>query len=122
MERNRFKRLFSHASHRLGVEFGAVLIPVVDATYKGMPEEQVSHGISITRIAQQVGGAFGTAVLAANLQSQLIHGPMLDVASRANAFNYTFWWTIGFTACAIIPGVFLPGNRRKSWSFFEEKD
>ncbi|GIN71671.1 hypothetical protein J14TS2_21460 [Bacillus sp. J14TS2] len=68
-----------------------MLIPVVDAAYKGMPEEQVSHGISITRIAQQVGGAFGTAVLAANLQSQLIHGPILDVASRANAFNYTFW-------------------------------
>ncbi|MFD1414744.1 MULTISPECIES: hypothetical protein [Bacillaceae] len=50
MERNRFKRLFSHASHRLGVEFGAVLIPVVDATYKDMPEKQVSHGISITRL------------------------------------------------------------------------
>ena len=50
MERNRFKRLFSHVSHRLGVEFGAVLIPVVDATYKDMPEKQVSHGISITRL------------------------------------------------------------------------
>ena len=30
---------------------------------------------------------------------------------RATAFDNAFWWSIGLTALAIIPALFLPGTR-----------
>ncbi len=43
---------------------------------------------------QQVGGSFGTAVLA--------------VILVGHSLRATFWWTVAFTALAVLPAVMLP--------------
>ncbi len=45
---------------------------------------------------QQVGGSFGTAVLA--------------VILAGRSFQMTFWWSVAFTALAVLPAVMLPGR------------
>jgi hypothetical protein len=45
---------------------------------------------------QQVGGSFGTAVLA--------------VILAGRSFQVTFWWSVAFTALAVLPAVMLPGR------------
>jgi len=47
-----------------------------------------------TRITQQVGASFGTAIVAVALQSQLAHG-------ATSAFQGAFWWAAGITVAAI---------------------
>jgi len=49
---------------------------------------------------QQVGGSFGTAVLA--------------VILVGHSFADTFWWSVGFTGLAVLPALMLPGRRRAS--------
>jgi hypothetical protein len=42
----------------------------------------------------QVGGSFGTAVLA--------------VILAGHSFQATFWWSVAFTALAVLPAAMLP--------------
>jgi len=58
-----------------GAGLGAVTIPVMAAAYLGLAPSQVPHSSTVTRISQQIGGAFGTAILAMILTTQLhAHG------------------------------------------------
>ncbi len=91
-----------------GAGLGAVTIPVMAAAYLGLRPEQVPHATSVTRIAQQLGGAFGTAILAMILATQLRTHQSAGLAGQATAFANTFWWSLGFTAIAVIPALALP--------------
>jgi len=91
-----------------GAGLGAVTIPVMAAAYLGLRPGQVPHATSVTRIAQQLGGAFGTAILAMILSTQLHTHQAAGLAGQATAFANTFWWSLGFTAIAIIPALALP--------------
>jgi EmrB/QacA subfamily drug resistance transporter len=91
-----------------GAGLGGVMLAVMTAAYVGLEREQVPHASSATRIAQQVGGSFGAAVLAVILQQQTTGG-----ASTATAFAHSFWWAAGFTVIALVPAMFLPGGVRK---------
>jgi predicted cobalt transporter CbtA len=57
-----------------------------------------------TRIAQQAGASFGTAVVAVVLQSLFAHG-------AAGAFQGAFWWAAGITVAALIPALALPARQ-----------
>ncbi len=94
-----------------GAGLGAVTIPVMAAAYLGLRPEQIPHATSVTRIAQQLGGAFGTAILAMILATQLHTHQAAGLAGQAIAFAGTFWWSLGFTAIAIIPALALPYQR-----------
>jgi EmrB/QacA subfamily drug resistance transporter len=91
-----------------GAGLSAANIAVMAAAYTGLPADQVPHASSATRILQQVGGAFGTAVTAVILQQQLSGAH----PSAATAFQTTFWWSVGFTAIAVVPALFLPRQER----------
>ncbi len=91
-----------------GAGLGAVTIPVMAAAYLGLRPDQVPHATSVTRIAQQLGGAFGTAILAMILATQLHAHQVAGLAGQATAFASTFWWSLGFTAIAIVPALALP--------------
>jgi len=95
-----------------GAGLGAVTIPVMAAAYLGLQPGQVPHATSITRIAQQLGGAFGTAILAMILATQLHTHQAAGLAGQATAFANTFWWSLGFTAIAIIPALALPHQHK----------
>jgi hypothetical protein len=56
----------------------------------------------------QLGGAFGAAVFALILQTQIAAHAAGGLVGLATAFDHAFWWSLGLTALAIIPAIFLP--------------
>ncbi len=66
---------------------------------------------STTRIIQQVGGSFGSAILAFILASVLTSHHAVTAAARASAFDTAFWWAIALTALALVPAILLPAGK-----------
>jgi EmrB/QacA subfamily drug resistance transporter len=91
-----------------GAGLGALFVPATTAAYRGMRREAIPRATSAVRIFQQVGGSFGTAVLAVILQHQAGGS---QAAGLATAFGHTFWWAVAFTALAFVPALLLPGGR-----------
>jgi len=92
-----------------GTGLGVVIMAVMLGSYTDLGPAQIPHASSATRIMQQLGGSFGTAVLAVILQRQLAShsGP----AGASAAFQHTFWWALGFTLISIVPALLIPGRR-----------
>jgi EmrB/QacA subfamily drug resistance transporter len=91
-----------------GFGLGAVTMPLMVAAYVGLDKEQIPHSSVLTRTAQQIGGSFGTAVLAVILEGAIAahHGALAD------AFHVAFWWSAGFSAVAVLLSLWLPGAQR----------
>ena len=87
-----------------GFGLGAVLIPPMSVAYQDVSPAGIPHATMTTRISQQVGASFGTAIVAVALQSLLADG-------AASAFQGGFWWTIGISVAALIPALALPATR-----------
>jgi len=83
-----------------GFGLSVVTIPVMAVAFVGLERSQVPHASILTRIAQQLGGSFGTAVLAV-------------ILAGTHSFGQTFWWAVGFTAVAVPLALLLPGRRRE---------
>jgi EmrB/QacA subfamily drug resistance transporter len=88
-----------------GFGLGAVTMPLMVAAYAGLDKEQIPHSSVLTRTAQQIGGSFGTAVLAVILQAAIA----AHHAALADAFHVAFWWSAGFSAAAVLLSLWLPG-------------
>ncbi len=93
-----------------GFGLGAVTMPVMVAGYIGLDKSQIPHSSVLTRTAQQLGGSFGTAVLAVILESALITHPGAPI----DAFHIAFWWSVGFCALAVALSLWLPGAQRRA--------
>jgi EmrB/QacA subfamily drug resistance transporter len=91
-----------------GFGLGAVTMPVMVASYVGLDKSQIPHSSVLTRTAQQIGGSFGTAVLAVVLEEAIAAHP----ATLADAFHVAFWWSAGFSAVAVLLSLWLPGAQR----------
>jgi EmrB/QacA subfamily drug resistance transporter len=91
-----------------GIGLGAVTIPIMAVAYLGLDKAQIPHASVLTRTAQQIGGSFGTAILAVILESSVAdhHGDL------SAAFNVAFWWSVGFSAFATLLALWLPGRPR----------
>jgi EmrB/QacA subfamily drug resistance transporter len=91
-----------------GLGLGAVTIPVTAAAFLGLDKQQIPHASVLTRTVQQVGGSFGTAVLAVILSTAISahHG------SLATGFHVAFWWATGFSVVAVLLALWLPGSPR----------
>jgi len=87
-----------------GIGLGAVMIPIMAVGFVGLERPQMPHASTITRLSQQLGGAFGTAVLAVVLAGAAAGG------EPAGAFQQAFWWAIGITALAAVLSLLLPGR------------
>jgi EmrB/QacA subfamily drug resistance transporter len=88
-----------------GFGIGTVLVPPMSVAYQDVPPAGIPHATMNTRIAQQVGASFGTAVVAVALQSLLAHG-------ATAAFQGAFWWATGITVAALLPALALPRARQ----------
>jgi EmrB/QacA subfamily drug resistance transporter len=95
-----------------GAGLGGLLIPVMASAYTGLRKDQVPHASIATRILQTIGGAFGSAILATVVEQQLSGQAPTGVQSFASAYNVSFWWSIGFTAIAIIPALLLTVRKK----------
>jgi EmrB/QacA subfamily drug resistance transporter len=91
-----------------GFGLGAVTIPVMAVGFLGLDQDQIAHASVVTRTVQQVGGSFGTAVLAVILTATLA----TRSGAPAGAFDIAFWWAIGFAAVAVLLSLWLPGSPR----------
>jgi drug resistance transporter, EmrB/QacA subfamily len=88
-----------------GIGLGGVTVPVMAVAYLGLDREQVAHASALTRIAQQIGGAFGTAVLAV-----ILHLAVTGSDDLATAFHGAFWWSTGFAVLAALLALTLPAR------------
>jgi EmrB/QacA subfamily drug resistance transporter len=91
-----------------GFGLGAVTIPVMAVAYLGLDKQQIAQASVITRTTQQIGGSFGTAVLAVILEDAIAarHGAL------AGGFDVAFWWSVGFSCVAVLLSLWLPGAPR----------
>ncbi|GAA3549223.1 MDR family MFS transporter [Nonomuraea rosea] len=87
-----------------GAGLSSANMAIMVGAFQGLDRARIPHASSTTRIAQQVGGAFGAAVLAVVLQRQLAGHP-------ATAFGHTFGWALALTALAVVPALLLPRVR-----------
>jgi EmrB/QacA subfamily drug resistance transporter len=98
-----------------GAGLGGVTIPVMAASYREVEPADIPHASIITRTTQQLGGSFGTAVLAVVLEGALTAAVMTHGAGRAGlAYGYAhaFWWATGFAALGAVVALWLPGRAR----------
>jgi EmrB/QacA subfamily drug resistance transporter len=93
-----------------GFGLGAVTIPVMAVAFLGLDKRQIAHSSVVTRTVQQIGGSFGTAVLAVILSAAITahHGRL------ASGFHIAFWWATGFSALAVLLSLWLPGSHPRS--------
>ena len=87
-----------------GAGLAPVTIAVMGGAFRDVPAAEVPDASSTTRIVQQVGGAFGAAVLAVILASAL------RSQQTAAAFHTAFWWATGLAALALVPALLLPSD------------
>jgi EmrB/QacA subfamily drug resistance transporter len=93
-----------------GAGLSSVTIAIMAGAFQDVPAKEVPDASAATRIVQQVGGSFGTAVLAVILAHQLLaHASM-----PANAFDAAFWWAVAFSLLPLAVAFLLPGTRPTS--------
>ncbi|WP_103341805.1 MDR family MFS transporter [Amycolatopsis sp. CA-126428] len=91
-----------------GAGVSAASIGVLAAAFEGLQPAQIPDASGTTRILLQIGGSFGTSVIALLLARQTAaHPGAPDVA-----FAGTFWWTTGFVVLAVAPALLLPRRKR----------
>ncbi|HEY0247930.1 MAG TPA: MDR family MFS transporter [Gryllotalpicola sp.] len=91
-----------------GAGLGAVTVPLMALGFRGLERREVPDASIITRIATQVGGSFGSAVLAVILTGALAAAG--TPTALAGAFQQSFWWAIGFTVVGMLLSLALPGK------------
>ena len=89
-----------------GVALGAAMIAPMGAAFVGLEHEEIPDASMITRVAQQIGGAVGVAVLLVILQRNIGDAQTLD--ALADGFDHAFWWSVALTAAAVPLCLLLP--------------
>lgn len=95
-----------------GLGLGAATIPLAGAAYAGLAAARIPDASIVTRVAQQLGGSVGTAVLAVVLQHTAAGAH--TSADLAHGYDQAFWWAVAFTALAIPLCALLPGRTTTS--------
>lgn len=88
-----------------GLGLSAANIAVVTGAFRDVPPPAVPDAATLTRILQQVGGSFGTAVLAVILTTA--------GGATASAFHAAFGWAVALTALALIPALLIPATQSR---------
>jgi EmrB/QacA subfamily drug resistance transporter len=88
-----------------GLGLGVVMIPLMAVAFIGLEHDEVPHASIVTRIAQQIGGSLGVALLAVILATATT-----AAGSLVTGFQVAFWWATGFSVLAILVALVLPGR------------
>ncbi|MEU7187553.1 MDR family MFS transporter [Streptomyces sp. NPDC045369] len=91
-----------------GIGMGAAMVPLNGAAYIGLGHQEIPDASIIARVAQQLGGSVGTAVLAIVLQHTV--GDARTPAALADGFGDAFWWSVAFSVVAVPLCLLLPGR------------
>jgi len=93
-----------------GIGIGGITIPMMTDAYTGMVKQEIAQASVGTRLMQNIGGAFGSAVLA-TVVSLSIQGKEPTVPLMTIAYHKGF--TLALTLCLvlIIPTLFLTNKK-----------
>ncbi|SEN49348.1 MDR family MFS transporter [Paenibacillus sp. OV219] len=89
-----------------GVGVGGVAIPLMSDAYTGLAKVQIPQASTGTRIIQNIGGAFGSAVLATLVVSQL-NAATPDVPHLTSAYQFGFLTASMLMVLMVVPALFL---------------
>lgn len=91
-----------------GMGLGAVTVPLMALGFRGLRRDEVPDASIITRIASQVGGSFGSAVLAVILTGAT--ATATTTVALTSGFQHSFGWAFGFTVLGMLISLALPGR------------
>jgi EmrB/QacA subfamily drug resistance transporter len=89
-----------------GIGVGGITIPVMTDSYTGLAGHQVPQASVATRIIQNIGGAFGSAVLATVVALKLRQA-VPDLPHEAAAYHTGFLVATVLTAAMAVPALLL---------------
>ncbi|ABO65785.1 MULTISPECIES: MDR family MFS transporter [Geobacillus] len=89
-----------------GIGVGGITVPVMSDSYVGLQKLQVPAASVATRIIQNVGAAFGSAILA-TVVSNALNVKEATVANFAGAYHAGFITSLIFMVISILPALFL---------------
>ncbi|MFJ4670610.1 MDR family MFS transporter [Kitasatospora purpeofusca] len=91
-----------------GLALGAAMIAPMGAAYVGLERGEIPDASMITRLAQQLGGSVGIALVAVVLQHATAGARSPD--ALADGFGTAFRWATALTAVAVPLCLLLPGR------------
>jgi len=101
-----------------GAGVGGFMVPLMADCFVGLEKAQVPQASVATRIIQNIGGAFGAAVLATIVSNVLITQPQ----DPARAFHTGFFASLIFMVVALVPALFLTNKWKKNKAASTRKD
>ncbi|OUM97304.1 MAG: hypothetical protein A9Z00_05390 [Thermobacillus sp. ZCTH02-B1] len=94
-----------------GIGVGGITIPVMTDSYTGLVGPQVPQASVATRIIQNIGGAFGSAVLATVVALKLRQA-VPDLPHEAAAYHTGFLVATVLTAAMAVPALLLTNKAK----------
>ncbi|MEU4251657.1 DHA2 family efflux MFS transporter permease subunit [Amycolatopsis sp. NPDC026612] len=85
-----------------GVGLGAATAPGMTTLYGSLERSRIPRAASAFNVVNRIGGALGTALLAAILHRELTAAP------PPAAFGTTFSWALALSALTLVPALFFP--------------
>ncbi len=95
-----------------GIGVGGVTVPVMSDSYVGLEKNQVAQASVSTRIIQNIGAAFGSAILA-TVVSNSIAGKAATAGIISGAYHAGFITSLIFMVIGILPALFLTNKLGK---------
>ncbi|OQM46842.1 MFS transporter [Anoxybacillus sp. UARK-01] len=95
-----------------GIGVGGITIPIMADAYTGLSKSQIPQASIATRIIQNIGGAFGSAVLATIVANRMDH-VVPNLAHLTSAYQSGFLVASMLMVAMFIPSLFLT-NKVKS--------
>ncbi len=95
-----------------GMGIGGVTIPMMTDAYTGMVKQEIAQASVGTRLVQNIGGAFGSAVIATvvslSIQSKTPTTPLMTAA-----YHDGFMLAVALSIVLLIPSLFLTNKKSK---------
>lgn len=95
-----------------GMGVGGITIPMMTDAYTGMVKQEIAQASVGTRLMQNIGGAFGSAVLA-TVVSLSIQGKAPTIPLMTTAYHDGFMLALVLSLVLLIPVLFLTNKKAK---------
>lgn len=95
-----------------GMGVGGITIPMMTDAYTGMVKQEIAQASVGTRLMQNIGGAFGSAVLA-TVVSLSIQGKAPTISLMTTAYHDGFMLALVLSLVLLIPVLFLTNKKSK---------
>ncbi|WEG11087.1 MDR family MFS transporter [Pullulanibacillus sp. KACC 23026] len=95
-----------------GIGVGGITIPVMTDSYTGLSRSQIPQASIATRIIQNIGGAFGSALLATVVANQMMNVAP-NLTHLTSAYQTAFLVANILTVVMFIPALFLTNKAKR---------